>query len=719
MATALEGVANLTVLSLRRGFNQAAILTAEHAVKVDSTAAIPIGTEVTYTDDDLGFVFRGVIASVTEAWQGGEGIVYVCADIYRWLMKEPATIGGTSKIQVEETDPRELIDTLLTERLGPSASSSVMRWDVAAVPDSFNLEPLNMAGQSIGEWIQRALDQTEETVCWVEYVWDVPLARHIPLLKFDLLSNLPDVDLQKGTYSVIDPAEGDTPLIVGGTHNQSLDNKYHEVCIEGCGDFERFNLRFIQPEDIDYDDVQHVYTFKYFIPEDWATARFLDADGNCREDWWVRLVLGNATVGLTSIDQHSLEALWDETAERYYWEVQINVYGVFTGPPPTPQVSAYFTYTGYKGPLVACVTASSIAETEGKLVVQRPDLFKFTGDSNHDDTTLMDAIADRYYDRYCAAPDRTTDFALHLKGFDTDLVLGATIVTPDLGSPRVQEIGYDFRARNINTRCSDKPLRAEVENAESRARLATELGNNWYLSSEREDSCMCGGQIFNDPSEKKTNFMLRPGGGGGDKRESWDCVNAVCVKRNNDKGQFATLVDCEQQCFPFGWDFVPCVGCYAVTQGWGQYMTKEDCETANPDPFAPAYNCGSGESGAASAPVPVSDYRDYECDGVSCAGGGGSFFIGFIRKIRVTKQGTVVVAECADYEFEEVSGFTGWVSFMVSADIVSGSIHVEYYNRGRFEDGLLIEMETIAPAPAYWTSQDPTGRCLVAKSCCQ
>jgi len=714
MTTALETLDKVTVVSLRRGFNQAAILTAEHAIKIDSSEVLALGEEVTYTDPDLGFIFRGFITNVQEIWEGGEGLVYSCADLYRWLMKEPALLDGSSKIAIEDQTPREAINAILGEVTTPT--SCKLQWDDSGLPDIYSLEPINMGGQSVGEWIQRILDQTEDVVCWIEYVWDGTCGKYVSLLKFIPVQSVTGVDLKKGDYTVIDPDEGDNPLIVGGAHRYTLDGKYHKVCVEGCGEFERINLRYIPPVAAPtYDDVLDIFTFKYWIPEDWATPRFLDADGNCREDWFARLTLGQPAIGVVSIDQHNLEALWDETAEKWYWEIKITVYGLFgVGPPPVPQISAYFSYTGYLGPMVSCRTASGISDTEGRYLLQRPDLFRFTGAVSHDDTPAMEALTERLYQRYCEGPDRTTAFRLHFKGSDPDLGLGARIISPALAEPMIREMVYDFRLRNIIIGCSDAPLRPEIENAEFRARLNRELGGNWYLTEKREDSCMCGGQVYTDPDDKKKNPYFT---GRGDSQESWDCNETyICVKRNDNMGQYATQQACHDDCFPPQWKFVACVGCIP-TDGWGHYATKEACEDDNPDPYDPIFNCTSGVSGSAPPPVSRPDYNDIQCVGVSCEASGGGFFIGFIRRIRADRRGHVVLAECEDYSFDAISaGFNGQVSWMVSLQIIGGST-ILFYNMGTFSHGLLMEVEKIGTAPQGWTAGAPSSTAFVATPC--
>lgn len=716
MATALESVSKLTVISLRRAFNQAAVLTAEHAIKIDDTAILQLGDEVTYTDADLGFVFRGFITEVQEIWEGGEGIVYSCGDLYRWLMKEPASLDGSSKIAIEDQTPKEAINAILGEITTPT--SCKLQWDDTQIPNTYSLEPINMIGQTVGEWIQRILNQTDDLVSWIEYIWDGGCGQYVSRLVFRTLSSITGVDLKKGDYTVITPDEDDNPLIVGGAHRSTLDGKYHKVCVEGCGDFERFDLRYIPPVGPPvYDPATDVFTFKYWIPEDWATPRYLDASANCREDWFARVTLGQPAIGLVSIDQHNLEAIWDDAAEKWYWEIKITIYGLFTPPtpPPTPQISAYFTYTGYVGSFISCRTASGISDTEGRFLVQRPDLFRFTGAASHDDTALMDAIADRLFARYCEGPDRTTAFRLHFKGMDVDLGLGAAILTPALDQPTIREIAYDFRLRNIAVGCSDAPLRSEVENAEFRARFNRELDGNSYLTERPENSCLCGGQVYTDPDDKKANPTFDGQGGGA---ESWDCnATFTCVKRNDNLGFYATEQACMDDCFPPQWAFIPCVGC-VPTQEWGAYPTKEGCEEDNPDPFDAAFNCTSGVSGSAPPPASTDDYNDVQCKGVSCDASGGGFFIGFIRRIRADKKGHVVLAECEDFKFETISaGFNGYVSWMVSCQISAGSVCIPYFNLGRFSHGLLIDMSVITPAPQAWTDGGPNTEAFVASPC--
>lgn len=723
MATALETVDKVTVTSLRRAFNQAAVLTAEHAIKIDSAEVLALGDEVTYTDPDLGFCFRGFITNVQELWDGGEGIVYSCADIYRWLMKEPALLGGSSKIKIEGQNPDDAIDEILGGITTPT--SCKLQWDTAELTTSFTLEPINMAGQSVGEWIQRILNQTEDTVCWIEYMWDGTCGQYVSLLKFKQIDAISGVGLKKGDYTVIDPDEGDNPLIVAGANQRTLDGKYHKVCVEACGDFQRFSLRYIPPAGPpQYDGPTAIFTFKYWIPEDWATPRYIDADGNCREDWFVRLTLGQPAIGLVSIDQHNLEAKQDPSTKQWYWEVKVQVYGIYaTIPPPPPQISAYFSYTGYLGPLVACQAASGISDTEGRFLMQRPDLFKFTGPTNHDDTAQINAVLSRLYKRYCEGPDRSSSFRLHLKGLDADLGLGAAITSPELGSPTIREIAYDFRTRDINIGCSDAPLRPEIENAEFRARFRAELDGNTYLTDKQEDSCMCGGQVYTeaDSGQAKANPSDEGRGGG---VESWDCNETfVCVKRDDAMGQYATEDECLDDCFPQRWRFIPCVGC-VPTEDWADYFTKEECDADNPDPFDSSFNCNpsGGVSGEAPDPgvsgISGPKYNDKQCIGVSCKGGGdGGFFIGFIRRIKSDRKGHIVIAECADYEFPVISaGFNGWVSWMVSC-MCSNSVCIPFYNMGRFSHGLLMEMYDVNAGFEAWTEVAASGAAFVGTPC--
>ena len=209
MPTALDTVPNLTVRNLTRGFNQAAVLTAEHAIKIDDPAALPANSEVTFTDPDLGFLFSGRITARSELWRGGEGIVYTCADVFRTMAKEPAKLSGSTKIEItERTSGKQLIEDLLDEYIA-NGNPLAGGYDTTNLED-VEIEPMDMAGQSLFEWIDTVLRQTEESVCWIEYD-----GSDDPVLMFDRLSLRPTLDLVVGDYEVVDPETDDNPLIVG------------------------------------------------------------------------------------------------------------------------------------------------------------------------------------------------------------------------------------------------------------------------------------------------------------------------------------------------------------------------------------------------------------------------------------------------------------------------------------------------------------------------
>ena len=697
MPIALESVPDLIVRNLTRGFNQAAVLTAEHAIRIDDPAALPANAEVTFTDPDLGFIFSGRITKRSELWRGGEGIVYTCADVFRTMAKEPAKLAGSTKIEiVERTSGKQLIEDLLDEYIA-NGNPLAGGYDTTNLED-VQIEPMDMGGQSLFEWIDSVLRQTEESVCWIEYD-----GSDDPVLMFDRLSLRPTLELVVGDYEVVDPETDDNPLIVGADIGESLDNKYSKVEVEGCGDFVRWDLRWLPHTAMSQPNPGFpLYIYEFDIPEQWGMQRYLDDEGNCQEDWWVRITYGGtATSGTILIGSRTTDVQRPTVKKHdgggWYFEIAIITGGIISVPPPIPQIQCWFTYTAYNGPLVAS-RSSSVFSGEGTLIEQHPDLFKYTAAvSGHDDLAVVEAIADRLYERFCVEPDRQGRVNIHIKGFDPDVDLGVKVTAPaSLHDPFVRGLRYDFVKRDIVLDCTDIPLRPEIGDAQAKARLLSELLGNWYLSKDaRDPSCFCGGDLYVD--EDGEGFQGEPpGGGGGGRGPSWDCIDGECIKRTDDSGQYDTFAACDDVCWVPGYDFIPCVGCVG-SQDWGQYETMEDCLDDNPDPFAPEYNCTSGVSGASpGAPEPGRSVEEYGCSGCACDGSAGQYFLGFIKRIKVDSTGKVVKAECDTCTFTIVSGWTGVVSVLANATITMvGSVAVlsKCWHVLIYSDGILIKVD--------------------------
>lgn len=705
MATALESVDNLTVRSLTRGFNQAAVLVAEHAIKIDDAAALEIGTEVTYTDDDLGFVFRGRIVDRKELWQNAEGVQYSCADVFRTLSKTPATISSSSKIRIK---PASTIHSAMSAILDELPAGLLPGgYDLTDLPDFTTKIEINKGGQSVGTWINEILKLTSDGVAWIEYV-DVS-GEQQPKLILASRATIGTLDLLKGNYGKIDPQSGALPLIESGNIGETLDRKYGGVRIEGCGAFERFDLKWI-PASTPVQDTEfpNHYTFDFEVPEEWATGRYINADGNCKEDIWARLQIGQGDDALV-VDAHNLQVNKDEDTGKFFFRVKIVLQGVFsTWPPPVPILQGWFTYTGYTGPLVADFPASDPRLSgEGYYIEQHPEFFSFSGSGiSVGGLSVINAFADELFSRYCLSPDTTGSVVVHIKGLDPDVVLGAKITDPsELDGSFVQGISYEFVRRSMSLQCSEQPVRSEVFNAQRRTELASELGGNWYLAvTDAEPSCFCGGEVYTDEDGTASPGGGFPGtgGGGGDGETgpTWDCIQGTCVERDDDQGQYTTLADCERDCFVEGWDFVPCAGCLPSEQGgFAQYLTEVECTTDNPDPFDPIYNCGSGGSdpGVPSGPPDPAD-KVYEC--IGCSESSEGFFIGFIKRITINRGGHIISAECDTCDIPAVSGYTGDVSVVTDVVVTGCTVVGSSCSVGlslgfkilTFSDGLLINV---------------------------
>lgn len=700
MAIALEGMAKVSVRTLTRGFNQAAILVAEHQVKIDSAEALPVNTEVTYTDPELGFVFAGRITDRSELWRDGEAIVYTCADVFRQMVKEPARLNGSTRISIQaRTSGKTLVEDILTEYVadGGYLPGGYVTTDLEDV----QIEPIDMGGQSVFEWIKTVLDQTEDSVCWIDYTLG-----HDPYLRFARLSSITPLDLKLGTYSVLNPDEDNNPLIVEGDIADTLDNKYSRVEVEGCGDFERFTERYIgAPVMVKLSEI--LWDARWYIPEAWMTGRHFDENGKCR-DWWMgTLQFGGNGDSLLQYTYFvpNVPVEYDGTLKQYYFHIRMLIAGIIDYTPPLSPVEAWFTYTGYVGPLVAA-RESSVFSNEGTYNVYYPDFVKYQGAVSVNDLPAMSAMADRFYERFCTEPDRSGSVTVHIKGLDTAIELGAKVVTPTLlAGPIIRAIRYEFDSRNISLDCSDEPMRPEITDAQMKARLLTEVRGGWYLPKQSKDiSCMCDGDVSVDE-----NGNARPPNiGGGDGVFSYDCVNGQCQERNDDLGQYRTGEECDRDCRVRGWDFVPCTGCIPTQNAQGQYETDAECVADNPNPFDAMYHCEEPSGGSAASQSAQSNF-EYSCAGCSCGGDGdaaGKYFVGFIKRLKVSPSGMVITAECDTCEFELVSGWTGVVSVLANIDgyvqeltvlVLAKCWHVMFY-----VDGMLT---SVGNAYTEWLSE--------------
>jgi hypothetical protein len=623
MATELYGRANTTVVSLVRGLNQAAVLTAQDERRVDDAGILAAGTEVQYTDPDLGLVFFGRIVSVEKAYNGGEGARYNCADAYRTLAKQPALISNSSRILIQEG---KAVSSVLTPILNGLPSGTLPGGYDVSIFGATTAVKQDKAGQTVDTWLDSMMKLTGDIVAWIE-----PNGGS-PKLWFKAYESQPDLTLEVGSYNVINPTSGGNPLLVGAELGQSLDRKYRGVRIEGCGHWQRFNDKFLPATLIGGDEPSATYEYKFWIPEEHATGRYLQDEKTCYELTDARFVIGISGGDPITMQVAGMPISRDETTGQYFFHLQIVHTGLFwVYPPPVPIVAGYFTYTAWVGPsAIELVSSDPQLAGEGLFVMQRNDMVKFTSVAySKDDTAKMTALAYELYDRHSGTADSMGSAVVHIKGLNANVVLGARLTNAQFNSARVRSIRYDFVERNMDFECSDLPVREAVENAKRRSQLSTEDGDNWWKKHERAESCMCLDAMYVDETGDGEQ-----GGDAGFRGPTYDCVQGMCIIRNDDRGQYVTQNDCARFCVPKSWHFVPCAGCVpSEDQGFGQYQSLSACLAAHPEgAYAPEFNCGGHSSGSIGTPRHGSG-MDWNCPSG-------------VKRITVDRNGAINNVEC-------------------------------------------------------------------------
>jgi hypothetical protein len=587
-AIALDTMAGVTVEQFMWAPNQARVLTAFHAVKADSGSALAEGTQVTYTDPDLGACFVGKITDVKAAYRSGEGVRYTCSDAYRTLTKTPAAIitNGLKETRLAFTAGTS-IQAIITAIFNGSGVASVLPGGLNFAITDADTPAVDKGGQGFDTWLNDLLENTPGGIAWVNPNGGSP---RLDITDFTAASS---VTLTIGSYNIINPISGEL-LMEGADIGKSLNRKYEKVLVQGCGYFKRYELQYMVATLYASDPLTGMYFYRWYIPDTprrRILGRYIDADGKCVDNMLVRFKFGigpdDIALGPMVFDWENPVIQVDEFGRSFFaMQMQcINYFGIDPDWTP-PMVSAWLTYTAEEGPMVAEYTSSDPKLAgEGAYIEQHNEFIKYESSlGTIDQSALLTALANALALRYCDAADTTGSVGIHIKGINANLKLGSPIT--NFSNARAQTISYDLVRRTMNVSISTIPLRNAMKTVKQGLKDGTLEGGNWYQPRVIQiDNCFCeGGTVGRDESG---NPVGGHGGKGG--KKSYDCdkmqVPWQCVERDGPGGEFQTRDTCRNRCITpdFGWKFIDCQGCVAARDvGDGQYRTQQECLDAHP-----------------------------------------------------------------------------------------------------------------------------------------
>lgn len=570
MALELATLAGCTVRSVTVEPNAPRVLEAEHAVKVDSGAVLPVGTEVQYTDPDLGLVFIGKIAERPKSYRGGEGVIYRAADAYRLLVKNPATIAAgahrTGKIKIEEgTAITDALATILTGAAGyfPGGVS------VSGV--SGDLPALDKGGQSYDTWIDDLLKYTEGGIAYLD-----PNAGSPRLQIADFYSS-PGVTLRVGEYNVINPVTGELLLTEGET-GQSANQKFAKLTLEGAGRFHRYRGRYMRVtypplpgEPLDPDD-PYAGMFKVYLPEGekGVLSRFISG-GKCSDILYLI-----ARVGQILVYKFPNPIVVHNNGNPFF----VLPIGGIAVSGAWPMVEVWAHYTAYLGPMNASAQGTDPA-LDGEGWEIHDEYFSYSDDAsanNVDHSAALQSLATRRYKRQGWSVDKTGNLGVHIKGLNANLKLGSPVSNFD--NMRVRRMRYDLVKRDIVLELSDVPLREPLEAAKTKAKIRTQAGNlDWWQNKEQDDreNCFAGWTAVNADGGTVHGPGGKPPGGA---TKSFDCVAGHCIERDGGGGAFQTRDACTKRCGTSYDCYTNALGhkrCVPRNDDFGTYPTLQDC----------------------------------------------------------------------------------------------------------------------------------------------
>lgn len=569
MALELSTLAGCTVRSVTVEPNAPAVLEAEHAVRVDSPAVLTAGTEVQYTDPDLGLIFTGKIAERPKAYRGGEGVTYRAADAYRLLVKHPATVtAGPSRTgQVKIAEGTAITDALTTILAG---AAGFFPGGVAIDGVTGDLPAIDKGGQAMDTWLDDLLKYTEGGIAYCEPNGGSPRLRVT-----DYYSS-PGVTLRVGEYNVINPVTGELLLVEGET-GQSANNKYKKLTLEGAGRFHRHRGRYMQVtypplpgQPLDPNDPYSAF-FKAQLPagESAVLSRFI-SNGVCADICYLI-----ARVGGILVFKFPDPIVVHNNGQPFF---VLPMGGIAVGD-RWPAVEVWAHYTAYLGPVNASVEGTDPA-LDGEAWEIHNEHFIYTDDepaNNVDHTAALQSLATRRYKRQGWTVDKTGTLAVHIKGLNANLKIGSPVSNFD--NMRVRRMRYDLVQRDIVLELSDVPLREAVEWAKTRAKLRTQAGTgNWWQNRDNDDrmNCFAGWTALNADG----STVQGPSGTRSGARRSFDCVAGDCVERDGTSGAFSTRDACEKRCgksYDCHNNLLGQKRCAPRNDDLGTYPTLQDC----------------------------------------------------------------------------------------------------------------------------------------------
>lgn len=631
MVAELSELAGVTVNRIAIQPGAARILEAEHAVAVDSPAALTEGDDVTFTDPDLGTVFVGRLIRKRKTHSDGEGVSYECADLMNLLPKTAATVetdaGRTGKIAIAAgTSIPAALNLVL------SAVAAKFPGGVEIAPEITGQIPaLDRGGQTIDTWVEDILSNTTGGIAYVD-----PNDGNPKLVVEDYFS-APAVQVRKGEFNLVNPNPGEL-VLAGGEAGASLAGKVAKLTWEGAGRFKRHRSRFLA---VTYPEAtsENVNEYRFYLPpgERAILTRYIE-DGECKDGVKAAVRIGGG---------NGLVLDWENPGYRQnngnpYFFMRLparNVDGSFR------KVEAWFDYTSWDGPLVVS-SESADPRLDGEKWEIHEEFFVYEDDLSGNDVShesIMQALVDARHSRSGNVIDEDGSYNIHIKGLNPNLKLGSPIV--NLGGGRVQSIEIDVPNRDLMLRISNKPIRRPLESAKAAARVNSPESQNWdenenSIPAAAPENCFAGWREVNaDPVAGAGGPAGNAGGGGwaggarggfglGGRRAggvnsgpaSWECLaNGECVPSDNPNGRYRTETECLSKC-AYQWDCDADTGwCFDTDQPEMPYMDRDTCD---PNCTPPSGNQKSVENDNGTCVQRNDASGEYADDGECAAAGG-------------------------------------------------------------------------------------------------
>lgn len=442
--TELSTLEGARVLYIQRQANAPATVVVDHVISADSSSALEEGDFATFSWKSAQ-LFEGRVKTVRRNTNEDEGVIYICADEYTWLMKTTATQDkGTADDQGNTSRVKYKAGTLLQDVIDDILRDCPIPVSVSLPDATHRIQGIDRESVSIHDLLTDLLEaETEDCIAYVDS-WTSS-----PELIVKSRSDEPPLTVARGSAIPATPSP-DEFYFADGTLEKSCGAGFKKLIIEGAGKFKRkigYHPQWIKhyPLDDDTDKVVVEFGTEY----DEVTDRILaPVDISSMTEEEINSIPYEAAGNRYRPENHILVTVSGTAVNGIGWK-DGNILAIMdesSAPEETDEEDqdVEMNFTAWLGPFTTESESSSSAMQGERQELHDRWLF-YDGSENDpsftvDQTSQMQAFTESRHKRLINDPDMNSEFIVLATTSISDARIGAKI--PSLEDRWIRQVRF-------------------------------------------------------------------------------------------------------------------------------------------------------------------------------------------------------------------------------------------------------------------------------------